>query len=201
MSNMINILLNTTEEQTARLEALQKVFSEVCTTLALVVQESRCWNRVALHHMTYHSLREHFPQVGSQMICNAIYSVSRCCRVLFQNPASPFNIDRFPDRGLPRLHFTHYAPVYFDRHTLSFKNGQLSMYTLDGRMRFQLDIKPEDELRFNQEKLKEIVLSKTGRGYQLSFLFSTEDHYNDKNPEFPEYVMIHSTSDMHTALD
>ncbi len=199
MSNVINILLNTTEEQTARLEALQKAFAEVCTTLALAVQESRCWNRVALHHMTYHSLRERFPQVGSQMVCNAIYSVSRCCRVLFQDPASPFNVNRFPERGLPLLHFTHTAPVYFDRHTLSFRNSQVSMYTLDGRMRFQLDIKPEDELRFHHEKLKEIILSKTGHGYQLSFLFSTEEHNNDKSTEFQEHVIVHSMSDSLSA--
>jgi hypothetical protein len=87
--------------------------------------------------------------------------------------------------------------VYFDRHTLSLKGGQLSMYTLDGRMRFQLELKPEDLARFQQEKLREIVLGKTAQTYQLSFWFLPTGDQEDSDTvvtassgELPEYMVV-----------
>ncbi|MCQ1551385.1 MAG: hypothetical protein NOF05_21815, partial [Candidatus Accumulibacter phosphatis] len=60
MTSPLHIILTTTPEQTARLQALQLAFAEVCNALAPVVQQTRCWNRVALHHITYHDLRQRF---------------------------------------------------------------------------------------------------------------------------------------------
>ena len=197
MNSPLHILLTTTPEQTARLQALQVAFAELCNALAPVVQQTRCWNRVALHHITYHDLRQRFPQVGSQMVCNAIYSVSRTCRLILQHPNSPFNVAAHPDRPLPLLQFLPSAPVYFDRHTLSLKDGLLSMYTLDGRMRFQLTLKAEDELRFQREKLREIVLARTPQGYQLSFWLAALDADEERpaglEAEMPEYVVVHAS--------
>lgn len=195
MNSFLKVPLNTSVEQTARLQDLQMAFAEVCNALAPVVQQTRCWNRVTLHHLTYKGLRERFPKIGSQMVCNAIYSVSRTSRLVFQLPASPFNVNKNPGKALPLLKFLPSSPVYFDRHTLSLKDGQLSMYTLDGRMRFQLDLKPEDQVRFHQEKLREIVLSNTGQGYQLSFWFSSTSDLNESEPpdepaELPEYLIV-----------
>ena len=172
MNSELRIPLNTTPEQAERLLALQAAFAQVCNALAEVVQQTRIWNRVVLHHLTYKRLREQFPAMGSQMVCNAIYSVSRHSRIVFQHPASPFNVGKLGERPLPRLQFTATCPVYFDRHTLSIKDGQLSMYTLDGRMRFQLGLRPEDEQRFHQGKLREVVLSQYApRAFALSFTF------------------------------
>lgn len=195
MNSYLKIPLNTSAEQTARLRDLQMAFAEVCNALAPVVQQTRCWNRVTLHHLTYKGLRERFPKIGSQMVCNAIYSVSRTSRLVFQLPNSPFNVARNPAMPLPLLKFLPSSPVYFDRHTLSLKDGQLSMYTLDGRMRFQLDLKPEDQVRFHQEKLREIVLSNTGSGYQLSFWFSSSSELYEvpsaeASAELPEYLIV-----------
>ena len=196
MNSPLHVVLNTTLEQAARLEALQVAFAEVCNALAPVVQQTRCWNRVTLHHIAYHDLRQRFPQVGSQMVCNAIYSVSRTCRLVLQHPESPFNVTRYPDRPLPLLQFLPSAPVYFDRHTLSLRDGLLSLYTLDGRMRFHLSLKAEDELRFHQEKLREIVLARTPQGYQLSFCLvmaeEEEERPADLAAEMPEYVLVHA---------
>jgi len=197
MNFTLHIQLNTSPEQMARLQALQKAFAEVCNALAPIVQQTRCWNRVALHHLAYRVLRERFPNIGSQMVCNAIYSVSRTCRIVLQHPASPWNIAKLGDRPLPQLRFLANSPVYFDRHTLSLKDGRLSMYTLDGRMRFQIELKAEDEARFHQEKLREIVLGNTPQGYQLSFRFSTEQDADlaaeipvESSGELPEYVLV-----------
>jgi hypothetical protein len=77
MNSFIRVPLNTTPEQFQRLLALQTAFAQVCNALAPEVQKTRVWNRVALHHLFYRGLREKFPALGSQMVCNAIYAVSR----------------------------------------------------------------------------------------------------------------------------
>ena len=198
MNFLLRIPLNGTPEQLTSLRTLQEAFARVCNALAPLVQQSRCWNRVTLHHLSYKQLREQFPSMGSQMVCNAIYSVCRTSRLVYQHPDSPFNLTRLRDKSLPLLRFTNTCPVYFDRHTLSVKNGHLSMYTLDGRIRFHLALRPEDETSFHEGKLREIVLSRTVTdAFELSFLFSTPLQADDMSAEteqelgeIPEYVMI-----------
>ena len=198
MNSLLRISLNGSPGQLASLRALQQTFAEVCNALAPLIQQARCWNRVTLHHLAYKQLRERFPAMGSQMVCNAIYSVSRTSRLVYQHPDSPFNVNRLGDKPLPLLRFTDTCPVYFDRHTLSVKDGRLSMYTLDGRIRFHLALQPDDEASFHEKKLREIVLSRTALGsFELSFLFlaslSGDEVPADKEQEsgeIPEYVMI-----------
>ncbi|MBX9935677.1 hypothetical protein [Giesbergeria anulus] len=198
MNSTLRIPLNAAPEQVQRLQALQQGFAQVCNALAPLVQQTRIWNRVALHHLAYRQLRERFPEMGSQMVCNAIYSVSRSCRLVFQHPNSPFHLARLGDKPLPLLRFADTCPVYFDRHTLSLKAGQLSMFTLDGRMRFQLVLRPEDETAFHASKLREIVLARRADGiYELSFvLVDPEEPVASSaapaavDAEIPEYVMV-----------
>ena len=206
MNFSLRVPLNTTPEQCVKLVELQAAFAQACNALAPLVQRTRVWNRVALHHMAYKALREQFPQMGSQMVCNAIYSVSRHSRLLFQHPQSPFHLAKLGDKPLPLLRFSDSCPVYFDRHTLSVKDGQLSMYTLDGRMRFQLALKPKDEANFHTRKLREIVLTRmaapapggTAGRFELQFSFSDTDvSPAEPDPgnaaELPEYVMVEET--------
>lgn len=192
------IPLNTFGDQVLRLQHLQQVFADICNVLAPVVRDTKCWNRVALHHMMYKPLREQFPRVGSQMVCNAIYSVSRSSRMVYQSSQSPFNLQRLGNKGLPLLKFLPSAPVYFDRHTLSIKKGSLSMYTLDGRMRFQLNLSDEDFHRFQTWKLHEVILSAMGEQFTLNFSFVdtlpaetpqglSEDHTSNA---LPEYILV-----------
>ncbi len=192
MNQPLVITLDTSPELSAQLVQLQRTFAEVCNAIAPIARETRCWNRVALHHLVYRGLRERFPQMGSQMICNAIYSVSRTCRLLFQGAGSPFNLARLGDRPLPQLQFAPGAPVYFDRHTLSIRNGIVSMYTLDGRIRFRLSISADDEQRFQNERLREIVLSADGGRHRLSFLFGARDDEPGAAADaaLPEYVTL-----------
>lgn len=196
----IHIPLNTTPDQVRRLQELQVAFAGVCNALGPVVRDTRCWNRVTLHHLAYRSLRENFPQVGSQMVCNAIYSVSRTCRVVFQSPASPFNIQRMNGKALPLLQFLASAPVYFDRHTLSISRGVMSMFTMDGRMRFDLNLGKEEQVRFKERKLQEIVLRSAGEQFTLSFSFSSsqakgEEAVVESESTWPEYVVIRKDED------
>ena len=206
MNSVLRIPLNASPEQVKRLQALQTGFAQVCNALAPLVQQTRVWNRVALHHLSYRQLREQFPEMGSQMVCNAIYSVSRTARMVFQHPQSPFNLARLGSKPLPLLRFADSCPVYFDRHTLSLKAGQLSMFTLDGRMRFQLALAARDEERFHTQKLREIVLSRRSDGvYELAFMLVSEaeggnapaqkgadatDAADGAMGEIPEYIVV-----------
>jgi hypothetical protein len=138
------------------------------------VQKSKVWNRVALHHLHYRNLREKFPALGSQMICNAIYAVSRTSRLVFQTPASPFSLAKLGTKPLPLLNFANSCPVYFDRHTLSIKGTQLSLFTLDGRMHFELTLPAEQLLLFKVAKLREISLTRRiDNLFELSFWLDT----------------------------
>jgi len=197
MKTSLRVSLNASPDEAAKLRQLQAVFAKVCNALAPTVQKTKVWNRVALHHMAYKPLREQFPQVGSQMVCNAIYSVSRHSRLLFQNPQSPFNIARLGTRPLPLLRFTDRAPVYFDRHTLSIRDGRLSMYTLDGRLCFDVGLKPDDEAMFRDKRLREVVLSRAGAErdrFELAFAFSDKDDDEPQghhaSSELPEYMLV-----------
>ena len=206
MESILRIPLQLSTEQVRRLQSLQHGFAQLCNALAPTVQATRVWNRVALHHLSYRQLREQFPAMGSQMVCNAIYSVSRTCRALFQQPASPFHLEKLGDKPLPLLRFTDSCPVYFDRHTLSLKEGQLSMFTLDGRMRFQLSLDAQDEQRFHELKMREIVLAgSVMNGYTLTFVLadSAEETKDTRSSnalsfdsedtlagEIPEYILV-----------
>jgi hypothetical protein len=198
MKSALRIPLNMGPEEAAKLRQLQAMFAKACNSLAPLVQKTKVWNRVALHHMAYKPLREQFPQMGSQMVCNAIYSVSRHSRMLYQSPTSPFNVAKLGDKPLPLLQFTDRAPVYFDRHTLSIKSGRLSMYTLDGRLHFNLGLSTEDEAKFHEMKLREVALTRAGADrdrFELAFVFSEKDEDEPPavrvNPaELPEYMLV-----------
>ncbi len=179
MNNTVRLQLQTSASQSARLAELQQAFAQVCNALAPLAQKTGCWNRVALHHMAYKGLRAQFPGLGSQMVCNAIYSVSRACRHVYQHPSSPFNLQRMAGKPLPQIKFLPQAPVYFDRHTLSLKDGQVSMFTLDGRMRFNLALTDTDAQRFRNDKLREIVLTGHADKFFLAFMFGAKDEASE----------------------
>lgn len=201
MNHLLVVTLNASPEQAARLEALQEAFAKACNSLAPLVAKTKCWNRVTLHHLAYRGLREAFPNIGSQMACNVIYSVSRACRAVYQHPDSPFNLQRLGNKPLPLVLFDKAAPVHFDRHTLSLRDGSLSMYTLDGRMRFQVALTRQDEERFRTEKVREIVLARNARRhFELAFHFSAAEEAAAAAPipapqtTLPTYIRIESAA-------
>jgi hypothetical protein len=170
MSFLIRVPLDTQPEQHARLCELRTVFARVCNELAPHVQQSKVWNRVTLHHLHYRALRAKFPELGSQMVCNAIYAVSKMSRLIYQHPSSPYNLARRPGQPLPLLKFADSCPVYFDRHTMSIKPGQLSLYTMDGRIRFELSLDEDKLALFTDARLREVVLNeRLDHRFELSF--------------------------------
>ncbi len=190
MNSRMFIRLNANPAQRESLARLQALFAQACNQLGPIVRDTRCWNRVALHHLAYRKLRDSFPELGAQMVCNAIYSVCRSARLIYQAPASPWCITKNPEAALPLLQFAASAPVYFDRHTLNIRQGKLSMFTLDGRMRFELGLAPADETRFIEEKLKEVLLTRDEQGFFLAFSFGDEPESKNQSVELPEYLIV-----------
>lgn len=182
----VAVPLAPTDEQLQRLQALQRAFARACNLLAPVVQQHRCWNRVVLHHLAYRQLRQAMPELGSQLACNAIYSVCRAARLVYQHPASPFHVQRLGQRPLPLLRFADSCPVYFDRHTLSLRRGGVSMFTLDGRLRFDLQLPEQLVQAFGRLRLREIVLTQSSpSAYSLTFTLvdSHESGADESQPD------------------
>ncbi|QBC44045.1 hypothetical protein C1H71_11225 [Iodobacter fluviatilis] len=185
-----SIPLLTTDLQQQRLQALQAEFCNGCNLVAPIAQEHRCWHRVTLHHLAYRALREQLPNLGAQMACNAIYAVCRAYRTLYEHPLSKWK--NLPaESPLPKLFFLPSAPVYFDRHTLSIKDNILSMFTLEGRLRFQLQLPPEVIGSFSSQRLREIILINSHSHYLLNFIFLNLDEVAQSNAqdEWPEYLL------------
>lgn len=193
MRAKLEVRLNLQGDQISRLQALQATFVQACNFLAPVVAQTRCWNRVGLHHMAYRQLREHFPQLGSQMACNVIYSVSRAARKVYQAPGGTAR----SESQLPQMKFLPNAPVFFDRHTLSLKAGLLSLFTLDGRLRFQLNVSPELEQTLATSKLKEIVMFQDAQGYMLRLTFGDEASVDaTSQDDSPEFIVVVNEKDV-----
>lgn len=197
MVTSMSLSLSLDAAQQGRIQALQLEFARACNAISPVVQAQRCWNRVALHHLVYKQIRADFPALGSQMACNVIYSVCRTARLVYSHPKSPWAVGSGADPSavpaLPLLKFSDSFPVFFDRHTLSLRQSQLSLFTLDGRMRFYIELGEAARDRFNTHKLKEIVLKQQANGvYVLEFFLGL---HNDPPPpafaaDLPQYLVL-----------
>ena len=170
MNSEIHIIFGVDEQMRERLDRLRVEFAKACNWVAPIARANHCWNRVALHHLTYHQLRRQFPDLGSQMACNAIYSVCRSYRLILEHPQSPLFGRKIQEGQLPELQFLDRSPVFFDRHTLSLQNNRLSLFTLEGRLRFGIELNAQDELKFRTEKLREIQLLANGHQYMMKML-------------------------------
>jgi hypothetical protein len=134
--------------------------------------------------MHYRTLREKFPSMGSQMVCNAIYAVSRTSRLVFQVPASPFSLAKLGNKPLPLLQFADSCPVYFDRHTLSIKGSKMSLFTLDGRMHFELTLPEAQLVLFKVAKLREISLTRRADDiFELAFWLENQQALTEQEAQ------------------
>lgn len=185
--------LNPSPDQMQRLIELQTLFAEACTWLARTVRETRCWNRVALHHLAYRQLREKYPQLGSQMACNVIYAVCRSARQVYQGENSPWKVDKDGTAPLPLLGFAPTAPVYFDQRTLSVRKGGLSLFTLDGRMQFDIQLNAAQVRLFESASPKEAVLQRGSEGFSLTFFFE-KPMPQKQSANLPAYLQVQSVA-------
>jgi hypothetical protein len=196
MKTSVSVNLIATPEQLSHLEALQKAFARLCNELAPEVQKTRVWNRVVMHHMFYKHLREKFPDVGSQMVCNAIYAVSKTSRILFQISDSPFYVDKLGKNALPLMEFQNNCPVFFDRHTLSLNGNILSLFTLNGRIKFDIQKDNKDSNFEMLNNIQEIFLIKGEFYYELKFIYKINVFDKKLNKfKMPDYLRVERKND------
>jgi len=134
MRRTVSIKLDTTAEQYAMLISLQKIFNQTCNIVASIAMENRCWNRVALHHLSYDQIRqnqinEHIV-LGSQMVCNSIKTVCDAYKVLKIKATE----------SVPTIVFKQRSSVHFDKRTYSLKGEKISLYTLSGRILVSMNL-------------------------------------------------------------
>jgi IS605 OrfB family transposase len=161
------IRLNVTSEQGERLSALRTAYAAACNWLVPLVQKERCWNRVALHHLGYHRLRQE-SSLGAQMVCNAIFSVCKAYRS--QRALEGITADR----AVPTLCFNR-ASVHFDHRTYTLKGEAVSLNTLQGRMLVPMILGDHQLqiLRSGRPKEAELVLRR-GRWF-FNLVVESED--------------------------
>jgi IS605 OrfB family transposase len=145
MRRTVCIKLDMTAEQNAMLISLQKVFNQTCNIVASIAMENRCWNRVALHSLSYDRIRQNNPPspisfgvtgmddqivLGSQMVCNSIKTVCDAYKVLKIKATEP----------VPTITFKQTSSVHFDKRTYSLKGEKISLYTLSGRILVSMNL-------------------------------------------------------------
>ncbi|WP_018291135.1 RNA-guided endonuclease TnpB family protein [Verrucomicrobium sp. 3C] len=170
MMRTASIKLDASPEQRAALAALQSDFANACQRLSAVVREHRVWNRVALHQRTYSDLRSSTP-LGSQMCCNAIFSVCKAYKALKVTGRIP------KDTPVPAISFQR-ASVHFDKRTYALKKNAVSLYTLGGRVIVPMRLGEHQRriLSFGRPKEAELVFRK-GNWY-----FNLVVESDDKEP-------------------
>lgn len=127
MKLTISIKLKTGIDDRRKLFNLREVFCSTCNTLVPYVREARCWNRVALHNLAYSKIRatpSEEARLGSQMVCNAIFTVCKA----YKNK----NIQK--GQEVPEIKFHKNRSIHFDKRTYSLKGESVSLYTLEGRI-------------------------------------------------------------------
>jgi IS605 OrfB family transposase len=124
------IRLEVSAEQAAALSGLRSAYADACNALVPLAREHRLWNRVGLHRIGYRALRN-ASALGSQMCCNAIFTVCKAYKAQKQRGRIK------KDAPVPQIRFDR-ASVHFDKRTYALRGEHLSLYTLAGRITVSL---------------------------------------------------------------
>ena len=128
MKRTVALKLIPSAEQSSALNGLADTYAKACNAIVPLAQEHRCWNRVALHHLSYYLVREQIPALGSQMVCQAVHRVADAYKTLKANKGIA------KDKPVPAITFRP-TSVNFDKRTYSMKGETLSLFTLSGRVK------------------------------------------------------------------
>ena len=158
MMRTASIKLGVTPEQAQRLAALRAAYADACNRLVHTVIEHRCWNRVALHQLSYTRLRQETP-LGAQMVCNTIFSVCKAYR-------AQSKLGRIRAGALvPAIRFDR-TSVHFDKRTYTLKGETVSLNTLKGRIVVPLILGAHQRRILEGGKPKEAeLICRKGRWY------------------------------------
>ena len=154
MKYEIELLL--TPEQSEKVSQLHDQFIDLCNDILPYVHQNQCWNRVALHHLVYHSMRQKYPKLGSQLVCNSINLVCKFTNFVYQKKKKIYKIN-----GMPHIIISKKNPVILDARTISIKNGIISIITLEGRMKVRLSLRDDQLKAISDRPISEAYLQVT----------------------------------------
>ena len=160
--------LLTTPQQAEAFSDLARLFANACNAIVPFVQDHRCWNRVALHHLVYYKVREKFPALGSQMACQAIHRVADAFRTIRSNKGIP------QDQPVPAITFTP-TSVNFDHRTYSIKGEAFTLFTTKGRTRVRFECGPLQKALLATGVPKEARLTCRKGIWYLNLVFDLPD--------------------------
>lgn len=160
MKRTIAVKLTITESEAQALAALQDKFSAACNRAAAIALAKKERNRVRLHHLCYYSLRKELPDLGAQMCCNAIAKTAQALKSL-QHPQAVL--------------FKNGCSVHFDKRTYSLKGQTLSLFTLQKRIRIQLEISSFHKKFLEIGKIKEAELVRKGKRWFFHLVLDLPD--------------------------
>lgn len=171
MKRTISIRLQTTTSQSHKLLELQNAYIDACNQIVPIACENRCWNRFALHGFAYSQIRNHSP-LGSQMVCNAIFSVCKAYRAK----------GILPHEEVPLIQFRTSRSVHFDKRTYKIKGETLSLYTLEKRIQVNMKLGNFQKRYFYEGIAKEgELILKKGRWYFNLVLEFPDPPLNNKS--------------------
>ncbi|MCB1076120.1 MAG: transposase [Simkania sp.] len=153
MKRTISLKLILSQNDCEALLQTQGYFAQGCNTIALFAQENRCWNHVALHNLCYSKVREQLPELGSQMVCNALRKVCSSYKVLKIRKTKP----------VPTIRFKETSSIHYCARTFTLKKEVLSLYTVNKRIKCSFTIGTRQQEYLKQGKVKEGELVRKGR--------------------------------------
>jgi putative transposase len=165
MQKTICLKLVSPLEDSQKLLSTQKLFAQLCNEIAIYAQANRCWNQVALHHLCYYAVREKFPLVGSQMVCNAIRRVCSSYKVL--------KIKK--DAQVPLITFRDTTAVHYCARTFTLKDNRVSLFTVKGRVRCAFALGKKQQELLAQGKVKEADLIRRNNEWFLNVVIELPD--------------------------
>jgi putative transposase len=157
--------LDVTEEQSNALLQTQIAFSEACNKIVPDVVKNRCWNRKDLHHECYYRVREELPQLGAQMVCNAIAKVCASYKARGYKKS---------EKVIPHT-FNKDRSVHYDARTFTLKENQLSLFSVNKRVRCGFKVGAHPGRYLKQGKVKEAELVRKGTNWFFHVVIELPD--------------------------
>lgn len=165
MKRTVSLKLDLTQEQSESLSHTQIAFSKGCNAIVPFALENRCWNQVALHQLCYYKVRKDLPNLGSQMICNAIRKVCASYKVLKIKKS----------QEIPTITFKDSSSIHYCARTFSLKGETLSLYSINGRIRCKYKTGTHQEHYLEKGKIKEGELVRKGKRWFFNLVLDIPD--------------------------
>ena len=165
MKRTISLKLILPQEYVELLLKTEQAFSDGCNAIVPFVIENRCWNSVALHHLSYYKIRKDIPNLGSQMVCNAIRKVCYSYKALKIKKG----------KEIPKINFKKSSSVHYCARTFSLKGKELSLFTVNGRIRCPFCLGQNHATYLEQGKIKEAELVRRGQCWFFNLVLDIPD--------------------------